>query len=352
MANPRIIIADTDVSYIYPLQQKFVEEYYQKIDLEIIDNKGYFENQFSTPQNVDILIVSEELYSPLLHRHNIKHIFMMLEQPESNQLQKQNIHTIYKYTNLREIFNRITTQCVELFSSRNTFAKHTQIVLVYSGCGGVGKTTLALGLCACINSNLKKVLYLNASHLQSFQSMLSDLTPISSSELYAKLSSDNIDAYSLLKRTIRNEGFYYIPSFRAALMSLNINYSIYRNITIGAKNSGEYDYIVIDADTVFDEEKTRLIDIADKVIVVTKQNKASILATNNLITNINKSTSDKFVFICNDYDEDNSNDIDSTDLFAKYSISEYVKHISHFDKIKANDLASENAMQRVAFLVV
>ena len=36
MSKPKIIIADTDISYIIPLQQKFIEEYFEKIDLEII----------------------------------------------------------------------------------------------------------------------------------------------------------------------------------------------------------------------------------------------------------------------------------------------------------------------------
>ena len=39
MAKPRIIIADTDINYIIPLQLKFVEDFFEKIDLEIISDK-------------------------------------------------------------------------------------------------------------------------------------------------------------------------------------------------------------------------------------------------------------------------------------------------------------------------
>ena len=46
MARPRIIIADTDVNYILSLQLKFVEEFFEKIDLEIITDRNYFENMF------------------------------------------------------------------------------------------------------------------------------------------------------------------------------------------------------------------------------------------------------------------------------------------------------------------
>ena len=80
MSKPRIIIADTDISYIIPLQQKFIEEYFEKIDLEIISDPSYYELFFSSPQKADVLIVSEELYSTKLQRHNIGNIFLMTEQ--------------------------------------------------------------------------------------------------------------------------------------------------------------------------------------------------------------------------------------------------------------------------------
>ena len=80
MSKPRIIIADTDISYIIPLQQKFIEEYFEKIDLEIISEQNYYELFFASPQKIDMLIVSEELYTPALQRHNIGSIFLMTEQ--------------------------------------------------------------------------------------------------------------------------------------------------------------------------------------------------------------------------------------------------------------------------------
>ena len=71
MAKPRIIIADTDINYIIPLQAKFAEEYPNETDLEIITDADYFAKLFSTPQKADILIVSDQLYSGKLRRHDI-----------------------------------------------------------------------------------------------------------------------------------------------------------------------------------------------------------------------------------------------------------------------------------------
>ena len=82
MAKARIIRADTDESYIQSIQLKFIEEFFEKIDLEIITDKEYFEQLFSAPQKAEILIVSEDLYDLSLQKHNISYVFLMTEQYE------------------------------------------------------------------------------------------------------------------------------------------------------------------------------------------------------------------------------------------------------------------------------
>lgn len=352
MSKPRIIIADADISYIIPLQQKFIEEYFEKIDLEIITEPNYFECYFASPQKADVLIISEELYTPNLQRHNIGNIFLMTEQNSENQMREANVYSIYKYTSIKEIFNVIVGKGTASLRASNNTRKETQIIVVSSACGGVGKTTVALGISACLNKNYKRVLYINASRLQSFQALLSNVTPITTSNIYAKMVSATNNVYSDIKHVIRNEGFSYLPPFRAALMSMGIQYSIFEKIAASAKRTGDYDYIIIDADTAFDEDKARLMDIADRVIVVTKQSKASVYATNILVSNINGSNSDKYIFICNDFDEDNTNVLISPDVVNKFAVADYVGHLSHYDQLKASDFANINDLQKIAFLII
>ena len=82
MPKARVIVADTDINYIIPLQLKFAEEFFDAIELEIISDRSYFEELFASPQKADILVVSEELYDTSLQRHNISNIFLMTEQYE------------------------------------------------------------------------------------------------------------------------------------------------------------------------------------------------------------------------------------------------------------------------------
>lgn len=351
MAKPRIIIADNDANYVIPLQLKFVEDFFEKVNLEIITDEDYFNELFSTPQKADILIVSEELYDQSMQRHNISCVFMMTEQYEEEQTADLNVNPIFKYTSIKEIFNEIIGKSGNILNVKNE-KQDTQIIVFYSASGGVGKTFTSLGVCASLVKNYKRVLYINADRLQSFQYMLDNKSPITNGEVYAKLTSNSNDVYQEIKHVIRKEMFYYLPPFKASLMSLGLNYSVYEKVVLSAKKSGDYDYIVVDADVTFDEDKASLLNIADKVIMVVKQTLASVLATNILFSNINGINTEKYIFICNDFDKEEDNALISSNVTLKFSVSDYIDHFSCYANMKLDDLSKESSIQKAAFLII
>lgn len=352
MAKPRIIIADTDVSYIIPFQLKFVEDFFEKVDLEIITENEYFETLFSTPQRADILIISEDLYSQAMQRHNISHIFVMNEQYEEDQTADLNVNHIFKYTSIKEIFNEITGKSADVLKLSKGGKQETQVVLFYSANGGTGKTTAAMGVSASLTKNYKRVLYINAARLQVFQHMLENHSAITAADIYAKLISATENIYSDIKHVIRKELFSYLPPFKAALMSLGLSYSVFEKIIASAKKSGEYDFIIVDADVTFDEEKAVLLDLADKVVVILNQDLASVLATNVLVANINGVNSDKYLFICNNFDKDKDNALISPIVSLKFSINDYIDHFRNYDNMRPDDLSKESSVQKTAFLII
>lgn len=352
MAKPRIIIADIDVNYIVPLQLKFVEEFFERIDLEIISSERYFEELFGTPQKADILVVSEDLYDSSLQRHDIKNIFLMTEKSEDEQTDDLNITKIFKYTSIKEIFNEITGKSSEELKIKIKDKKETQVVFVCSASGGTGKTALAMALSACLIKNYKKVLYINAGYLQSFQRLLENGTPITTPDVYTKLISGDENVYDEIKHVIRKEVFYYLPPFKAALISLGLSFNVYEKIIMSAKRSNDYDYIVIDSDAAFDENNARLLNLSDKVVVVTEQTYAAVYATNIFVSNINGITTDKYVFVCNNFDNEKENALISPNIKMKFAVNDYVEHITHFDQLSCEELAKDKGIQKVAFLVL
>lgn len=352
MNRPRVIIADTDDKYIIPLQLKFIKEYFDKIDLETITDETYFDNLFEKPQKVDILIVSDTLYHSLLQKHDIAHIFVMTEQNEEGSTEELNINRLYKYTSIKEIFSEIVGNSQNVLDVDNKEKKETQIVVVTSSGGGVGKTTVAMGICASLAKNYKRVLYINASRLQIFQHMLENKETISEREIYTQLRSINDHIYSNIKHIIRKEGFSYIPAFKASLLSLGLEYSIYSNLIQSAKGSNEYDYIIVDTESTFDEYKTELLDIADKIVIVTEQSRSSVYATNLFVANITENNINKYIFVCNKFKKEGYNALISTENAVKFTVNEYISEFEGNGIVKCDDLAKLQEIRKVAFLMV
>lgn len=352
MAKPRIMIADTNVDYIIPLQYKFVSEFFDKIDLEIITDEEYFEELFSAPQKIDVLIISEDLYSTNIKKHNVANTFLMMEQYDDDATGDLSVNKIFKYTSIKEIFNEIISKSASDLNVEAEGKQEPQIILVYSAKGGTGKTTVALGMSACLTQNYKKVLYINASHLQSFQYMMKNNSPITVSDVYTRLAKGTENLYGDIKHVIRKEIFNYLPPFKASLMSVGIDYSVYEKIALAAKKSYDYDFIVIDADSEFDENKAMLLNIADKVMIVVDQTLAAVHATNALVSNINGTNNDKYIFICNKFDKDAENALISPNVSLKFSVSDYIENFADYDKMNYEEISRDSGIQKVTFLIV
>ena len=63
MENIKIVVADTDEEYLAPLEYKLAEEWKDKGDIEVITSLKYFNEYFSQPRDIFILIINEYLYS-------------------------------------------------------------------------------------------------------------------------------------------------------------------------------------------------------------------------------------------------------------------------------------------------
>lgn len=348
MNRPRIIIADEEERYVESIQCNFAEMFFNKIDLEIITKADYFNEFFIKPQSTEILIVSEQFYNANLERHNIEYIFVLTEQRQNENTEELNITSLYKYSSFKEILNEIVSKSVNVFNMATIEKKETQIVVVTSAAGGVGKTTVAMGIAACLEKNYKKVLYINASRLQNFQGLLNNKSAIVSSELYSKLLEHEDNIYADLAHTIRKESFSYLPPFKASLLSLGMNFSIYKEIVQSAKNSHEYDFIVVDLESTFDSCFTEMLDIADKVLILSTQKEQSVLHTVLFMNNISGSNTDKYILACNMYNPSEDNSFISQDSGFKFSVENYIERISLIDSINVSEYPKIQGIQKVA----
>ena len=353
MSRPRVIIADTDADYMVPLQMKFVKEFFDRIDLEIITERKYFDELFGKPQKAEILIISDNLYDPSLQRHNIANIFMMVEEYEEGaDTDGFNLVRLFKYTIVKEIFSEIVGKSAGILDVGKEKRRGTQIILVTSACGGAGKTTLAMGISACLTRNYKRVLYIGAERLPSFPYMLDNQTCISVPEIYTRLACPDGNVYQDIRHVIRKEIFSYLPPFKAALMSVGLRYSVYEEIARSARESGEYDFIVLDAESTFDENKTALLDLADRVIVVTGQNVGAVCATNAFVSNVNGTDTDKYNFVCNNFDKDGNNALIQPDIVLKFAVNDYIESVPEYIRENVEALSKHEGIQKLSFSIM
>lgn len=348
MSKPRIIIADTDLNYIIPLQLKFIEEFFDKIELEIITDKEYFERLFSTPQRADILIVSESLYNTALRLHNISNIFLLTEGSGNGTTEDLTVSKIFKYTSLKGIFNEIISTANGI-SDNTEKIKETKVVMIYSPIGGAGKTTAALGISQCLTLQFKKVLYVNAEHINSFQAYMVNRTPLP--DMVSKeLSTNNKQIYENLKHYIRKEGFDYLPPLRVSLSSLGVKYLMYKHFIECAKKSKEYDFILFDMESVFTDESAEMFEMADKIIILGLQDKASVFKLEMFFNNVSCNDEDKYIFICNKFNEEKDNELINN--HKNIMISEYINNTEDFEKLKVQDFIRIEGYKKLAFIII
>lgn len=358
MGKPRIIIADTDLNYITLLELKFVEELFDKVNLEVITDREYFDSLFLTPQKADVVIVSDDFYKETLTIHNdIENVFLITENSNGTQISDKNIVEIYKYSNVNVIYSQIAgASALGAKASGNSEPKKSQIILFFSAAGGVGKTLLSMSVAAALANQFRHVLYINAGHLQTFQQHFKQQGAIISIDTYAKLVANNANAYPVIKEYIRKEIFSYVPPFKASLVALGMPYKIYESLATSAKKTGEYDYIIVDAETAFHESNMNLLNTADRVVFVMNQNESSVAAVNMMVDNINGLSSDKHIFICNNFDKRKNNAIVTMNKELKFSIDEYVNHVREDidtgKEVSYEEMAENESIKKIAMFLM
>lgn len=350
MSKPLVVIADRDENYLATFEYKFLEQFDDKIELEIISDEEYFNTFFSTPRTAEILVVGEDWYNRELHRHNIANLFIFTEENESGATEELTVTRIYKYTGIKEIFNELTYRSRDKLYQGADAQKETMIISFYSAIGGSGKTSLSLGLAEELANNHKRVLYINTESIQVFAHYMDDKVGMSN-DGYRALRDDLNHTYNNIKHFVRRKNFAYIPPFMATLDALNLSSSVFVNMVKTAKESKEYDFIVVDIEAGYSRTRTELLEISDKVIMVMLQDKMSLLKTEYILQNIDFRDREKYLFICNKYQESKTNAYFESALQKQFPLHEYVELVEE-QMVDVERLGKLSGIQKIAYMFI
>lgn len=341
MSKPLVVIADTDENYLSAIEYKLLNELNDRIELEMISDEAYFHDFFGTPKTAEIVAVGEKFYTEVLRRHNIANLFLLCEEERKEHTQELSVCQIYKYTGIREIYNELVYRSLDKILADEKSEKETQVIAWYSATGGSGKTGLGLGFASCLAANHRKVLYVNTESVQEFGYYLQNHSGLPADGFRA-IRSDINHIYGNIRPFIRREGFSYIPPFQATLDALNMDASVYTRLIQGARESRDYDFIIVDVEAGYSREKMELLKISDKVLIVMLPDRISVCKTEYLVQNLDLRDREKYLFLCNRYRE-------GENLQSSFSIQEYVEDKEE-PMENAAQLADRKGIQKLAYM--
>ena len=322
MAILKILLADADEKYLHVLKRRFTEELKNRATIETITDRAYFMHQFSMPQALSLLVVSEDWYEIGLERHGIANLFLLTA--GKDEAPKNGHPSIYKYDAVKTLFERIYTSC-EFTDAEPKKPAATKVIAVYSPIGGIGTTTVAVGLGLALARQKKKVLYLATDGLQNFQYLLpADRLP-NGAERPLRNDDGAGDVFAHLQPLLEiHAGLSCLPPFHQPLAALRWKAEHWINLCKFVRRSGQYDYIVLDCSSEFSAGNSRLLGPADLRLIVAGQSHFDVRKLGSF-TRCFDSSVGQTEYICNRYDKSRPNCLLDEALAASVPIREYLE---------------------------
>lgn len=346
MAQTKIVLADYDSSYLLILERVFVREYKFTAEIVLLSNEEALGQYFAEPKSIDILVINEKYYDRTFARHNVAHLFILTEEDPSQENEAFG-NMIYKYTGGKTLLDNVISRS-GISHMTNLHSGVAKVIMVYSPVGGVGQTTLASGICTLVARNFRRALFVGIDGLQTFGYILkggSRLMP----GVERTLQQESRYAYEKIKPMIVAELYDTVPPFPASLASLGVTHDHMLRLIEIIKNSGDYDYIVIDGGSDFTEATTRMMAFADQVFLVAAQDDYSVYKLNCLLNNIDCSDKNRFALLCNKYRKDEENHLIGGGS-RQYPPTEFIEYDKQIGLGNRDYIANMKSMQKLGQL--
>lgn len=345
---PHVVIVDTNEDYAFRLEDKFLRTMRYNVDLDVITNRTCFEKFFSVPVHIDVALITEDFIDADIVNHDIVSLYVLSEDEPKEADADDKLKHIYKYTSLSHVFNQTMGSFSHLIKSQSRHAP--RLLVFFSPVGGSGKTTLAAAVAACLQEDGNKVLYMDVEYQQETGKLFSNVHAVPASTAMAFMREPS-DPYREIKQQIIHDVIDVIPPLESNIMMYGVTFGMLVATLEGAKRSGDYDYVIADTDSCFNEDKLALVQKADAVIVPTTQDLIAVKKTCAFVDGLDTNGRSKCHLVCNYYDDKNSRGYEG--LFSKqgYAIEAQIRRDERIKSFNAEDFARHDDFLAVAYLV-
>ena len=293
MGKCRVIFADTELSFLEPIELLVLREYAGEISLELITDPEYLMRTFREPQRVDVLVIHERLWREEFRRQDIRQVFVLCEDAHTGGRTENGDIFLYKYTSAHDVFASINVVLRRQIGARA--AHRGEVIAVYSPQGGSGKSTIAAGICAALTSIGCRALFVETDPLQCSGGLLPE-DRFASDALLRRMLAGDVDAQTL-RDNIGTEAFDFVLPMQYAMAGYGLTEAHCAAVIRTAAGQLGYDYVVADCSSDFNEAKSVLMREADYVVLPFVPNTNGVSKYRRFVRCVNAADREKFLFV-------------------------------------------------------
>lgn len=311
MHKIRVILADSDNDYVDKVSDFINWRYSTRIRITVFTKANLLENYLrSSSEKTDILLINPKFLSGDQSLYQNAGIVVQLSDGSLLEGNDEEL-MLFKYQPGEKLVN----QLLNMYSGKNsaviklfTGSNKTRVVSVYSPAGGVGKTSITLGLAACLGELGCNVFCLSLESVNSMAPALAHTGNNGMTHILLSLAENQqvLPIRTELYKT--RDPLYKFDYFEPPDCFLEM-----AELKVGAVNSlikqlknSNYDVILIDLESSADDTTLGIIENSDKVILVETPDNICRFKTDTFLSQIrrmeqpdNKSYLEKLIRVVN-----------------------------------------------------
>ncbi len=263
-------IADSDNKYLKRLVNNLIE-IDKQLNISSFSEKSSFIRYLSERNNhLHILLFSEDMLSDEIDKHHADLKMMLTDGIGGTNRQYKALN---KYRRADELLNEILVEYSEATGSVENLKiseNGSRVIGVYSPVGGSGKTTLSLATAAMLASAGRKVLYLNFEGVSSVDRVFNGTSNHTMSEVFlaAKTSKSNVGLKVIqCCETHYDTGIDFVRAPECAAEYSEMTAGELKKIAEQTKEIGQYDDIIIDMNSGYNDDIFELLEVCTRILV-------------------------------------------------------------------------------------
>jgi len=288
MKKERIIFADPDQEYLNFLEGMVIPDLEKDAEIVMINEFSYFQKYINELKKEDILFVEKEWGKELAYQ-KYDHMILVEDIDKTDE---------YPFVMPRSWDEEMIKEQILVWRRQiqQKGKKDTKTLLIYSPIGGSGVSSAARESAEYLAKQGKKVFFIGADTWQDYRS-ITDFRMDETAEIFFMTGQKG--GFSVWKQWICHLNFDMLPPFKQSYVCLGIKTEFFRKIEKEVRESGNYDWIIVETDHGYNEELSQWMADADKIFFIIRQGqkwKALISAMERSIAIMPR---EKFCFVYN-----------------------------------------------------